>query len=1015
MPPSRILLAATASYAPPRGGATRSNLIWLRRLAASGHQCRIVCGPSGEGADLPAGPNIEIFPVADPAARVRFLTTQIETWNPDHVLVSSEDLSHSLLREAHHGAPGRVVYLAHTPQFFPFGPESWNPDSASAALVHGCAGIVAVGHHMAAYIRRELGRTAAVIHPPIYGPGPFPLYQNFDRGRIVLLNPCAVKGIGIFLEAAARMPRWEFAAVPGWGTTAEDRRALQRLPNVHLLPNAAGIDEILAETRILMMPSLWYEGFGLIVMEAMLRGIPVVSSDSGGLKEAKAGAGYVIPVHTIEHYQPAFDQHAMPKPVLPDINVDPWIAALVELLTNRDAYQREAAASREASNRFVQGLDPAAFETYLATLRPRLKILLAQNAVYYPAHGGGEKSNRLLMEALAACGHECRVVAREAARQAAETFERHGVHVRTAPDNRLRAAFAAEAAAFHPDVILASTDDPAQILLEPALQSGARVVYLVRATLAVPFGPDSAFPSEAQTARIRRADAVVGVSQYVADYVRQYAGIPAVHVPISLMEPEDWPDLGRFENQFVTMVNPCAVKGIAIFLALADAFPEVQFAAVPTWGTDDTDRAALAARANITVLNPVDDINQLLARTRVLLAPSLWAEARSRMVLEAMLRGIPVIAANTGGLPEAKMGVPYLLPVNPIVHYQARLNQQMVPVADVPPQDIAPWQHALSRLLTDRDHYQEIAHQSRAAALNYAANLSATPFEHLLVGQASVPVHLDARTAETKPAQPSPTELSPEKRQLLALRLRKRAPAASWFPGIDAAAWPRLFWFPHAGAGQSAKPLFTNSSANASICPVVYPGRESRLAEAPFERMQPLINALAQAIEPYLTQSRHFAFFGHSMGAIVAFELARELRRRSLPLPFLLIASAARAPQFRRNHVPPPEPSDEQLLRQAEVPDHPSVRHAILPALRADTTLYRHYSYAEDAPLPFPIRAYGGAEDPTITREHLEAWRQQTVASFALRLFPGGHFYLRSPEPEFLTSLHEDLSPLPKT
>ncbi len=556
----------------------------------------------------------------------------------------------------------------------------------------------------------------------------------------------------------------------------------------------------------------------------------------------------------------------------------------------------------------------------------------------------------------------------------------------------------------------------------------------MRATLPVPFGPDSAFPSEAQTARLRRADAVVGVSQYVADYVRQYAGMDAVHVPISLVESEDWPDLGRFENEFVTMVNPCAVKGIAIFLALADnlagAFPAIQFAAVPTWGTDDADRAALAARANVTVLNPVDDIDLLLARTRVLLVPSLWAEARSRIVLEAMLRGVPVIAANTGGLPEAKMGVPYVLPVNPIVRYQPRLNQQMVPIADVPPQDIAPWRDALSRLLTDRDHYQEIARESRAAALNYAGKLSVEPFERLICTLCRAGAFACQPRATTSPNQPladgapsgpgsepgtilpgrSTIELSPEKRQLLALRLRKRAPAASWFPGIDAAPSPRLFWFPHAGAGQSAKPLLANTPAN--ICPIVYPGRESRLAEAPFERMKPLIDGIAQAIEHYL--DRPFAFFGHSMGAIVAFELARELRRRNLPLPRILIASAARAPQFRRNHVPPPEPSDEELLRQAELPDNRSIRHAILPALRADTTLYRHYSYCDDsycddAPLPFPIRAYGGREDANIAREHLEAWGLQTAASFAVRLFPGGHLYLRTAEPEFLTALDEDL------
>src|SRR6185369_2440098 len=166
--------------------------------------------------------------------------------------------------------------------------------------------------------------------------------------------------------------------------------------------------------------------------------------------------------------------------------------------------------------------------------------------------------------------------------------------------------------------ILVSTDDPAQLLLEVALRHAtARVVYLARATLAVPFGPDCAFPSETKTERIRACDAVVGVSRYVADYMRRYAAIDAVHVPISLMEPEDWPLLGRPNNQFVTFVNPCAVKGIAIFLALADTFPQTQFAAVPTWGTNQQDRAALEARPNVHILAPVDDINRLLDRTRV--------------------------------------------------------------------------------------------------------------------------------------------------------------------------------------------------------------------------------------------------------------------------------------------------------------------------------------------------------------------------------------------------------------
>ena len=99
---------------------------------------------------------------------------------------------------------------------------------------------------------------------------------------------------------------------------------------------------MLARTRVLLMPSLWYEGFGLIVMESMLRGIPVVASDSGGLVEAKHGTGYVIPVKTIERYEPVFDEHSMPRPVVRENDPAPWVAALRELLTDPAAYQRES-------------------------------------------------------------------------------------------------------------------------------------------------------------------------------------------------------------------------------------------------------------------------------------------------------------------------------------------------------------------------------------------------------------------------------------------------------------------------------------------------------------------------------------------------------------------------------------------------------------------------------------------------------------------------------------------------
>jgi glycosyltransferase involved in cell wall biosynthesis len=366
----RILLAANASYAPPRGGATRSNLIWLDQLARAGHQCRVIAGASREGAELPLHPSIAVSAVAEPAARVEALRRSVREFQPDWVLISSEDLGHALLREARHSAPGRVVYLAHTPQFFPFGRESWNPDRHAAESVAEAAGVVTIGRHMAEYVAAELGRAATVIHPPIYGAAPFPAYANFDSGLVVMFNPCAVKGISLFAAAARRLPHCRFGAVPGWGTTAEDRRTLDPLPNVSLLPNARQIDDILSQTRVLLMPSLWYEGYGLIVTEAMLRGIPVIASDSGGLREAKRGTGYVIPVRPIERYQPVFDELRMPRPVLPPNDVAPWVEALGELTRDRAAWERESAASRDAATAFVATLSAGDLEAWLLALQP---------------------------------------------------------------------------------------------------------------------------------------------------------------------------------------------------------------------------------------------------------------------------------------------------------------------------------------------------------------------------------------------------------------------------------------------------------------------------------------------------------------------------------------------------------------------------------------------------------------------------------------------------------------------
>jgi surfactin synthase thioesterase subunit/glycosyltransferase involved in cell wall biosynthesis len=665
-----------------------------------------------------------------------------------------------------------------------------------------------------------------------------------------------------------------------------------------------------------------------------------------------------------------------------------------------------------------------------------MRILLAHNSLYFPSHGGGDKSNRLLMESLAERGHEVRVVTRvenfgdasheKLLRQLAERgveaetsdpsavrLSMHGVDVRTLTRNpQIRAFFSRQIADFDPDVIITSTDDPGQLLFDLAIRAPrARVVYLVRATIAVPFGPDSSMISLSKTENLRHADGVVGVSNYVANYVKQFSGIDAIHVPISLLErvPE-YPNLGSFDNPYVSMVNPCAVKGITIFLELADRLPQVKFAAVPTWGATAVDMANLRRRPNITLFEPFDDIDDLLRQTKVMLVPSVWAEARSRIVLESMSRGIPVVAADVGGLHEAVLGVDYLLPVSRIKHYKPLVDSNMVPVAEVPPQNIDPWVDVVERLVSDRDHWQELADRSRAAALEYAAHLNVVPFESFLF-------ELLRRHKKSAPVAAAP--MSEEKRRLLALRLKQRsAKKPEWFSGLEEmqAGKLTLFCFPYAGGGTMMYRNWREALPETAIVATRLPGRESRLGEPPLESMETLVGTLAPELLPHLREP--FVFFGHSMGAILAFELIRWLRENGHPIPAALHVSAARAPQYRLNHQPGPEPDEQSFMEQLrrlegtprDVLDNPELMRLALPALRVDANLYRKYVYRPGDPLPTPIHAYGGLSDPGIQGEHLDRWREQTTCEFSVRQFEGGHFYLQHEQAEFLAALRQQLN-----
>lgn len=432
-----------------------------------------------------------------------------------------------------------------------------------------------------------------------------------------------------------------------------------------------------------------------------------------------------------------------------------------------------------------------------------MKILLAQNASYYPALGGANKSNRILLEALSGKGHECRVVATalsdndlglnmdqlteieiEAVNSEATSFNYHGVNVhavkvRAVMDTaKLKEYFIRQIKEFDPDWVLISTEDAGHVLLEAALRTvPSRVVYLARTTIWLPFGPDCFMEAPSKTELLRKAAAIIAVGDYLKDYIWKWAKLKADVLPISLFGDGSFPKYENFDTGYVTMINPCAYKGISIFLALATAFPEIQFAAVPTWGTTTEDIKALKAYDNVTLFKPVDDINEIFSKTRVVLVPSLWAEAKSRTIVEAMLRGIPVLASNVGGNPEAKLGVEYVLPVNPIQGYRLTCDERSLPVSEIPKQDITPWREALGRLLNEREHYLDIAERSRKAALEYLENRGGCERveEYLLNLPAKIEEpKLEGNGSGDNKCENIKSQLTPAQKKLLAIKLNQK-------------------------------------------------------------------------------------------------------------------------------------------------------------------------------------------------------------------------------------------------
>ena len=643
-----------------------------------------------------------------------------------------------------------------------------------------------------------------------------------------------------------------------------------------------------------------------------------------------------------------------------------------------------------------------------------MRILLAQNSLYYPAHGGGDKSNRLLMEALAARGHECRAVARisvfgeaehrrtwrtgGARRDAAIGRRRSGglrARGRRGPRGDQRATCAPisprRSEAFRPDVILASTDDPAQLLLEAALRArSARVVYLARATLALPFGPDCAFPSEAKTERIRAADARGRASASTWRITSaSYAGIDAVHVPISLMEPRGLAGPGPLRQRIRHPGESVRRERHRDFPGAGRCFPADGLRRRAHLGHQPSRTAPRSrARPNIRLLDPVDDIDAAAgAHARAAGAVAVGRSALAHR-LEAMLRGVPVMAANVGGIPEAKMGVPYLLPVQPHREIPDRAWTSRW----------CRWRRCRRRISAPGARRWPPAERPRPLLRDLrtarAAPRCGTPPTYRRAVR-SCSWKLRAAFAQSRDRQGAgrrATNSPPRSAGCWRSVCARRPPPPPGSPVCRPRPRPRLFCFPHAGGGAAGFRRWRSQAGRSAPCACRAASRASpkrpSSAWRRWWRRSPRPSSPGSADPSRFSATAWVPSSASSWRASCARAVCR--------CPRMLVASAARAPQFRRELRAAARALRGAAARgTAAAGRHPrggarSTRPCCARssrALEADAALYRNYVFRRRAAcVPHPrLRRRGRSQH---TPEHLEGWAEQTTASFAVRFFP---------------------------
>ncbi|WP_054532739.1 thioesterase II family protein [Herpetosiphon geysericola] len=220
----------------------------------------------------------------------------------------------------------------------------------------------------------------------------------------------------------------------------------------------------------------------------------------------------------------------------------------------------------------------------------------------------------------------------------------------------------------------------------------------------------------------------------------------------------------------------------------------------------------------------------------------------------------------------------------------------------------------------------------------------------------------------------------------------------------------RLFCFHYAGGtAQRAHQWAKQLDQAVELCAIELPGRGKRFMEPAYTNLEQLLNDLIPVIKPLL-EEKPFVFFGHSMGALVSYELSRRLHHEHQLRPQMLFVSGHTAPHIPRQsviHQLPHQQFWDRLLQLNGTPkdilQHPELVELLTPILRADFAVCETFGYSNAIVLDCPMVVYGGLDDPSVAAAELELWRSHTSNACEIKLMPGDHFYLHNPSQHELT------------